>query len=152
MCAHAETSATRWLPVVLLSLLVAATCAKSAGGQALNLQWRTIDAGGRASSSGVTAVNGTVAQPDAGAPLAAGVYTLVGGFWRGAREVRNRLIFADGFASGNTSAWSAVTPMVEASGPAEPSPVAAPASTPAAPGRSIVVEAEEPAREASADG
>lgn len=111
MCAHAETSATRWLPVILLSLLAAATCARSAAGQALNLEWRTIDAGGRGSSSGVTAVQGTIAQPDAGAPFGTPTYAITGGFWRGVRELRNHLIFADGFASGNTSAWSAVTPV-----------------------------------------
>lgn len=142
MCAHAETSATRWLPVILLSLLVAATCARSAAGQALNLQWRTIDAGGRASSSGVTAVQGTIGQPDASAPFGTPTYAITGGFWRGARELRGHLIFADGFASGNTSAWSAVTPVVASSRGAvtsEVDPIPGPAQAPgrgAAGGRS----------------
>jgi len=151
MCAHAEASASRWLPVILLSLLVAATCARSAAGQALNLQWRTIDAGGRASSAGVTAVQGTIAQPDAGV-LSAGTYTLVGGFWRGAREVRNQLIFADGFASGSTSAWSAVTPVTEAAAAAQPRPVAAAPLASATPPRSIAATVEEPAKASSTDG
>lgn len=102
----------RWLPVILLSLLVAATCAAPAAGQALNLQWRTIDAGGGASSSGVTAVQGTIGQPDAGAPIGTPSYAVIGGFWRGVREVRNRLIFADGFATGDSSAWSSTTMVV----------------------------------------
>jgi len=147
MCAHAEASASRWLPVILLSLLVAATCARSAAGQALNLQWRTIDAGGSASSSGVTAVQGTVAQPDAGAQLAAGVYTLTGGFWRGAREVRNHLIFADGFSSGNTSAWSAVTPVAELADPDDPARVevaAAPMAASQQPAPEFVAEPRQP--------
>lgn len=99
----------RWLPVILLALLVAATCAAPAAGQALNLQWRTIDAGGGASSSGVTAVQGTIGQPDAGAPFGTPSYAVIGGFWRGVRELRNRLIFADGFATGDSSAWSSTT-------------------------------------------
>lgn len=109
----------RWLPVILLSLLVAATCAAPAAGQALNLQWRTIDAGGGASSSGVTAVQGTIGQPDAGAPVGTPSYAVIGGFWRGVREVRNRLIFADGFATGDSSAWSSTT-MVAATAARQP--------------------------------
>lgn len=151
MCAHAEASASRWLPVILLSLLVAATCARSAAGQALNLQWRTIDAGGRASSSGMTAVQGTIAQPDAGV-LSAGVYVVVGGFWRGAREVSNHLIFADGFSSGSTSAWSAVTPIAEASAAAEPRRVEVAAAAPATSSRPVSEPAAEPRQPSSSDG
>lgn len=142
----------RWLPVILLSLLVAATCAAPAAGQALNLQWRTIDAGGRASSSGVTAVQGTVAQPDAGAQLAGGVYTLTGGFWRGARELRGHLIFADGFASGSTSAWSAVTPVVELADPAAPTGVDVAAATTATRSQPVPEPAAEPREPSSSDG
>jgi hypothetical protein len=112
MCAHAESSGTRWLPVLLLSLLVAATCAKSAAGQALNGQWRTVDAGGGLSSAGVYALQGTIGQPDASAAFGTIDYSITGGFWRAEQSLAFRLIFADGFASGNTSAWSATVPIV----------------------------------------
>lgn len=152
MCAHAESATTRWLPVVLLSLLVAATCARSAAGQSLNVEWRTIDAGGGASGSGVTAVQGTVGQPDAGATLAASVYTLTGGFWRGARELRNHLIFADGFATGTTSAWSAVTPLAELAGSAEATDVEAAAAASATISLSAPETAVEAPEPSSTDG
>lgn len=136
MCAHADPQASRWLPALLLSLLVAATCARSAAGQALNLSWRTLDAGGGVSAAGVTALQGTVGQPDAGI-LAGGTYAVVGGFWRGAREIRNHLIFADGFASGSTSAWSMVFPVVDGE-----SVASTPTDPPAAPRPSPAPEAE----------
>jgi hypothetical protein len=75
--------------------------------QALNSTWRTIDAGGGVSAAGIYALSGTIGQPDAGVPLVVGTYRLDGGFWRAAVALSNRLIFADGFASGNTTAWSA---------------------------------------------
>jgi hypothetical protein len=75
--------------------------------QALNSTWRTIDAGGGVSVAGIYSVAGTIGQPDAGVPLVVGSYRIDGGFWRAAVALRYRLIFADGFAAGSTSAWSA---------------------------------------------
>lgn len=114
MYARAEASAIRLLPAILLGLLAAATCAAPAAGQALNCRWHTVDAGGRASGAGVYAVQGTIGQPDAGAPFGTPSLVITGGFWRGARSLYTNLIFADGFASGNTSAWSSVTTIVAA--------------------------------------
>lgn len=121
----------RWLAAVLLSLLVAATCAAPAAGQALNCRWHTVDGGGRASGAGVYAVQGSVGQPDAGAPFGTPSLVVTGGFWRGARSLYTNLIFADGFASGNTSAWSSVTTITEAAEP-EPATTLAEAARPGA--------------------
>lgn len=88
-------------------LTFAATCCGSLQAQALNSTWRTVDAGGGVSAAGIYALSGTIGQPDAGVPLVVGPYRLDGGFWRAAVALRNRLIFADGFVSGNTTAWSA---------------------------------------------
>lgn len=88
-------------------LTVAGVSCLALQAQALNSSWSTIDAGGGVSVSGVYALSGTIAQPDAGVPLLVGPYRIDGGFWRGALSLSSRLIFADGFATGNTSAWSA---------------------------------------------
>jgi hypothetical protein len=112
MFARADASAIRLLPAILLGLIAAATCAAPAAGQALNCRWHTVDAGGRASGAGIYAVQGTIGQPDAGAPFGTPSLVVTGGFWRGARSLYTNLIFADGFASGDTSAWSSETMIV----------------------------------------
>lgn len=97
------------------------------GAQALNSSWRTVDGGGGDSGGGLYLVRGTAGQPDAGAPLVAGSLALEGGFWPGTAELSSNLIFADGFASGDTAAWSSASPL------AEP-PLRAESRTGAAPG------------------
>ena len=57
--------------------LVAAT----ASAQNYNIDWFTIDGGGGTSTGGVFAVSGTIGQPDAGATMTGGNYSLTGGFW-----------------------------------------------------------------------
>lgn len=58
----------------------------------------TIDGGGGRSAAGDFAVHGSIAQPDAQAPMHGGDFALQGGFWRVARapDTPTRL-FADGF-------------------------------------------------------
>ncbi len=46
-----------------------------------SIDWSTIDVGGGASTSGVYTVTGTIGQPDAGAPMTNGQYSVTGGFW-----------------------------------------------------------------------
>jgi hypothetical protein len=48
-----------------------------------DLSWWTVDGGGGVSQSadGTYSVHGTIGQPDAGAPLSGGDYSLTGGFW-----------------------------------------------------------------------
>src|SRR5213594_598068 len=43
-----------------------------------SLGWFTIDGGGGTSTGGVYSVSGTIGQPDAGAPMTGGKYSLTG--------------------------------------------------------------------------
>jgi hypothetical protein len=47
----------------------------------LSIDWFTIDGGGGTSTGGVYSVTGSIAQPDAGATMSGGNYTIDGGFW-----------------------------------------------------------------------
>ena len=48
----------------------------------LTIVWWTLDSGGdMTSAGGAFALSGTVGQPDAGAALSGGTFTLAGGFW-----------------------------------------------------------------------
>jgi len=49
--------------------------------QNYSIDWYTMDGGGGISTGGVYSVTGTIGQPDAGALLSGGNYTLQGGFW-----------------------------------------------------------------------
>lgn len=102
----------RWGAAGLAALLLAAWASSGRlTAQVLNSSWRTVDTGGGVSALGIYIVSGTAGQPDAGVPLLAGSYRLAGGFWPGAVALSSNLIFADGFASGNTSAWTATSPL-----------------------------------------
>jgi len=59
----------------------ASTQAQSGSGY--DLTWNTIDNGGGTSSNGGYTLDGTIGQPDAGAPMSNGDYVLNGGFWSG---------------------------------------------------------------------
>src|SRR5262245_12842301 len=64
--------------VALVTLTVAAF------GQNYDLSWNTIDGGGATfSTGGAYSLGGTIGQPDAGAAMTGGSFTLVGGFWPG---------------------------------------------------------------------
>ncbi len=71
--------------VTLALLLVVSTALAQTGGD-YDLYWSTIDGGGGESHGGGYSLMGTAGQPDAGAALSGGAYTLVGGFWPGAAE------------------------------------------------------------------
>ena len=49
--------------------------------QSYSIDWYKVAGGGGTSTGGVFAVSGTIGQPDAGAPLSGGQYSLTGGFW-----------------------------------------------------------------------
>jgi hypothetical protein len=54
------------------------------GGGVYSIPWSTIDGGGVINSSGGTyTLSGTIGQPDAGATMTGGSYSLTGGFWAG---------------------------------------------------------------------
>jgi hypothetical protein len=50
-------------------------------GASYDLTWYTIEAGGAGSAASGYALVGTAGQPDAGAAMSGGGFTLVGGFW-----------------------------------------------------------------------
>lgn len=61
--------------------IVTTAAAVSASAQNYSIDWFTIDGGGGTSSGGVYSLSDTSGQPDAGATMTGGQYTLVGGFW-----------------------------------------------------------------------
>ena len=70
------------LALLLAAILgVGATLAQTGGGY--DLTWSTIDGGGGSSAGSGYQLSGTLGQPDAGATLSGGGYSLSGGFWGG---------------------------------------------------------------------
>ncbi len=57
------------------------TNAHAQTGGGYDLTWSTIDAGGGASAASGYVLVGTAGQPDTGAAMSGGAFTLVGGFW-----------------------------------------------------------------------
>src|SRR5262249_16270644 len=49
--------------------------------QNYSIDWYKVSGGGGSSTGGVFQVSGTIGQHDAGGPMTAGNYSLVGGFW-----------------------------------------------------------------------
>lgn len=72
------------------------------------IDWWTVDGGGGAAVGGDWRIDGVAGQPDAGS-IAGGSYVLDGGF-AVTLTPAGPLVFADGFESGDTDAWSATTP------------------------------------------
>tara|TARA_E500000318_G_scaffold12972_2_gene11923 strand:- start:46 stop:462 length:417 start_codon:yes stop_codon:yes gene_type:complete len=66
-----------------IALLATASIAGPSGGS-FEITWYTIDAGGTNNSTGGSfALSGTIGQPDAGAAMTGGQFSLTGGFWPG---------------------------------------------------------------------
>ena len=66
---------------ILLTKLAITLAPGALHAQSYSIDWFTIEGGGGTSTGGVYAVTGTIGQPDAGAVLSGGNYTLQGGFW-----------------------------------------------------------------------
>ena len=49
--------------------------------QNYSIDWFKVAGGGGTSTGGVYSVSGTIGQPDAGAPMSGGNFSLTGGFW-----------------------------------------------------------------------
>ena len=64
---------------ICFCLLLSTFCV-TAWGQ-LAIDWHTVDGGGGTSTGGGYTVSGTIGQPDAGAPMTNGQYSVTGGFW-----------------------------------------------------------------------
>jgi hypothetical protein len=69
------------LKTIVVGALAYAAATGLAPAQAYSIDWYTIDGGGGTSTGGVYSVTGTIGQPDAGAVMSGGNYTLQGGFW-----------------------------------------------------------------------
>lgn len=69
---------------LLLAAILGAGAALAQTGGGYDLTWSTIDGGGGGSTGGGYQLAGTLGQPDAGATLGGGSYSLSGGFWSGA--------------------------------------------------------------------
>ena len=61
--------------------MVVLAAAVFASAQNYTLDWFSVDGGGGTSTGGVYSVTGTIGQPDAGATMKGGNYSLEGGFW-----------------------------------------------------------------------
>ncbi|MFN0132661.1 MAG: GC-type dockerin domain-anchored protein [Phycisphaerales bacterium] len=48
------------------------------------IDWSSIDCGGGDTAGGTFTLSGTIAQPDAAAPITGGTFAITGGFWAGA--------------------------------------------------------------------
>lgn len=73
-------SAMRTLSIACLAIGFLSAVAAA---QPLTVPWFTIDGGGGLSSGGSFSVGGTIGQPDAGAPMQGGRFSVRGGFWEG---------------------------------------------------------------------
>jgi hypothetical protein len=62
-------------------LLLATGSLNAVRAQSYSIDWFTIDGGGGVSTGGVYQVSGIIGQPDAGAAMAGGSYSVTGGFW-----------------------------------------------------------------------
>jgi hypothetical protein len=67
--------------VCLLAIALYTARAQSGGGY--DLTWNTVDGGLAPASGGDFNLSGTIGQPEAGAELTGGLYSLAGGFWNG---------------------------------------------------------------------
>jgi len=74
-----KTPKSEW--AFLLAALIFGSLESAVHSQTYSIDWFSIDGGGGTSTGGVFAVSGTVGQPDAGAPMTGGQYSLTGGFW-----------------------------------------------------------------------
>ncbi len=64
---------------LLLAFLIVP--ARWVAGQSYSIDWSTIDGGGGTSTNATYTLSGTIGQPDAGATMSGGGFTVQGGFW-----------------------------------------------------------------------
>ena len=64
-----------------IATLLLALTALTAHAQSYTIDWYKIAGGGGTSTGGTYQVSGTIGQPDAGANMSGGNYSLTGGFW-----------------------------------------------------------------------
>ena len=64
-----------------IAVLLLALCGANVQSQDYSIDWHKIAGGGWSSSNGQYSICGTIGQPDAGAAMTRGAYSLTGGFW-----------------------------------------------------------------------
>jgi hypothetical protein len=80
-CALPEQSKTWRLKLLLCLILLPLAFSLQVWGQSYSIDWYKIAAGGGTSTNGAYSVSGTIGQPDAGAAMTGGNYSVTGGFW-----------------------------------------------------------------------
>lgn len=75
-----------FLLVTILGVAMLTSAGALIAQEGFNISSWTVDGGGGVSAGGNYFVDGTIGQPDAGAPLAGGDYQLSGGFWQAGTE------------------------------------------------------------------
>jgi hypothetical protein len=83
--------------------------------QSYSIDWyKVAGGGGGASTGGVYAISGTIGQPDAGAPMTNGQYSVTGGFWVLPQAVQTpgapTLTVVSATPGNATISWSPPTP------------------------------------------
>ena len=88
-----------------LGVLMAAAILGAAGSAKaqLAINWYTVDGGGGTSSGGTLVMNGTIGQPDAGAPMTGGTLAVTSGFWTGTEQATPTCGSADFDCDGDTA-------------------------------------------------
>jgi hypothetical protein len=66
---------------ILPAILVLIGVAIGGTAQSFSIDWQSIDTGGGTSTGAMFSVSGSIGQPDAGAPMTGGTFSLHGGFW-----------------------------------------------------------------------
>lgn len=69
------------LGIVVVLVLLASITIIAIAADCYSISWWTVDSGGGNSVGDVYTLSGTIGQPDAGAQLSGGDFTLQGGFW-----------------------------------------------------------------------
>lgn len=88
---------------------VVAVIVSAAPAIATDMDWWTVDGGGGRSAGSGFALTDTVGQPDAGPPLAGGLFTFSGGLWTGDPTPAEPPLFADDFETGDLTQWNSST-------------------------------------------
>lgn len=103
----------RFLALLGFIILHSSFCLRTQG-QSYSIDWSTIDGGGGTSTGGVYSVSGTIGQPDAGAVMTGGSFSVNGGFWALPTAVQTTnaptLTIAPATPGNATISWTPNTP------------------------------------------
>jgi len=92
-----DALARHWLRPAASLLLLLAPQGWAQSSASYQIERQSLDGGGGAAASASYVLNGSIGQPDAGAPMSSTSFQLRGGFQRAVVSARPEQIFADGF-------------------------------------------------------